>query len=89
MGFLPPQCAPPFPPFLFNGSTRFLDSAEAQNGGGSGVFHSVFVVEHVQLHRVGNPVEGERDSGGKANSFCRLAEWRSAWSGMFSTGKEQ
>jgi hypothetical protein len=62
---------------------------------------------------VGNPVEGERDSGlkpntisvvnseqhsglkvnadssGKANSFCRLAEWRSAWSGMFPTGEPQ
>jgi hypothetical protein len=25
------------------------------------------------------------DSGGKANSSCRLAEWRSAWGGMFST----
>ena len=29
------------------------------------------------------------DSGGKANSFCRLAEWRSAWSGMFSTDEQQ
>ena len=28
-------------------------------------------------------------SGGKANSFCRLAEWRSAWSGMFSTDQQQ
>jgi hypothetical protein len=46
---------------------------------------------------LGNPVEGERDSvlkantdsGGKANSFCPLPEWRSAWSGMFSTGELQ
>jgi hypothetical protein len=30
-----------------------------------------------------------RDSGGKANSFARLPEWRSAWSGMFSTGEPQ
>jgi hypothetical protein len=29
------------------------------------------------------------DSGGKANGFCRSPEWRSAWSGMFSTGEEQ
>jgi hypothetical protein len=29
------------------------------------------------------------DSGVKANSFCRLAEWRSAWSGMFSTDLQQ
>ena len=35
----------------------------------------------------GNPVEGERDSGGKANSFARLPEWCAAWSGMFSTGR--
>ncbi len=35
----------------------------------------------------GNPVEGERDSGGKTNSFARLPEWCSAWSGMFSTGE--
>jgi hypothetical protein len=32
------------------------------------------------------PSEGERRSGGKANTFCCPPEWRSAWSGMFSTG---
>jgi hypothetical protein len=44
-----------------------------------------------------NPVEGERDSGlklntdsgGKPNSLCLLPEWRSAWSGMFSTDEQQ
>jgi hypothetical protein len=29
------------------------------------------------------------DSGGKANSFCRLPEWRSAWGGMFSADEQQ
>ena len=46
---------------------------------------------------MGNPVEGKRDSGlklntgsgGKPNSSCRLPEWRSAWSGMFSTDEKQ
>jgi hypothetical protein len=47
--------------------------------------------------RLGKPVEGERDSGlkastdsgGKANGFCCPPEWRSAWSGMFSTDEQQ
>jgi hypothetical protein len=38
---------------------------------------------------MGNPVEDERDSVLKANTFARLPEWCSAWSGMFSTGKQQ
>jgi len=28
---------------------------------------------------VGIPVKVNADSGGKANDFCRLTEWRSAW----------
>jgi len=43
------------------------------------------------------PLQAERDSGlklntdsgGKPNSLCLLPDWRSAWSGMFSTDEQQ
>jgi PAS domain S-box-containing protein len=39
------------------------------------------------LDEAGLTSAGERDSGGKANSFCPPPESRSAWNGMFSTGE--
>jgi hypothetical protein len=60
-------------------------------------FAYLFLARALRQHRneseLGNPVEGERHSGLKANTIpvgkrtvFRSPEWRSAWSGMFSTG---
>src|SRR5579864_8320509 len=66
------------------------------------MFNLAYSVQKMDTNRtvcsnLRNPVGGERysvlkantHSGGKAHTFCRPAEWRWPWNGMFSTDEPQ